>query len=537
MPSGSASSCLVADADLEHSIRITRTWLTDLPLDALMLEMRARMQFVIPTRSSEISNLRVDCMTVSGMLVIMRVGYKNIKNDNSVRTLKMPSVLQRLISEFRMELTQYLPDAEFLFRGDGSPEAGLRDVDLINLLSASLKHVTGDSSARPHSMRATALQNMAWPGWVPLASLMLAAQASPRSCADWSAAQNDWTRLAYAASMAGHGDLRATMGNYLAGWSLVFAIRALASLDKTPPRPALLNQLDIDPAGLRKFRQRAGTEGDEWEWVFSRIASESAQHLKARLHMVGVSDANSDVSTNQSSPSDVVPIKAEHSELATAQDLADTSPPSGKTIVAARPQKDDLMYLSARILGMPKLQAIERMGIGLARATCLDDQLPPDELILMVSSRARADAQGRGRQGNLNVLFSEQGQEILNWVYHLDERHLLTAFQFIFRLRLKGLTDQLMTEFWSNLFTGLPGSCALQIHRGRRHLGNAERSLLTVNSAMAFLKSDDEIGELPAIRLTTRNVDNRVLGTRLNSVFRAILLAYASVTGRLRNDA
>lgn len=537
LPSGSASSYLITDADLERSIQVASTWLADQPLDSLLLETRARIQFLIPTRSGDISNLRVDCMTTNGMLVIKRVGYKNIKNDNSVRTLKAPDALQQLIRDYRQELVLYQPSAEFLFRADGSLEAGRRDLELINLLSAALKHTTGDSSARPHSMRARALQNMAWPGWVPMAAQMLGAQASPRSCSAWSEAQTDWARLAYAASMAGHGDLRAAMGNYLAGWNLVFAIRSMNSLDKTRPRPALLTQLDIDPAGLRKFRQRAGAESDEWGWVYSRIAGESVQHLRARLQLACARDSNSGVIADQSPPSDPDSINPVRAALSTTSVLENASTLPGKDSVSAQPDKDDVIYLSARILGMPKPQTIERTGVGLARATYLDTNLPPDELVLMVSSRARAAAQDRGRQGNLDVLFSGHGQEILEWVARLNKRDLLTTVQFVYKLRSKGLSHQCMAELWGSLFAGMPSSCALHIHRGKRYVHDAERSVLSVNSALAFTKIDNEIGEIPAIRLVTRNFDNRVLGTRLNSVFRAGLLACASISGGLRNDA
>jgi hypothetical protein len=536
LPCGSASSCLITDADLERSISIASTWLADQPLDALMLTTRARIQFQLPTRSSEISNLKANCLTSTGVLSIKRVGYKNIKNANSVRTLNTPEIVKELINDSRQELILYQPDAEFLFRGDGSPDAGRRDLELINLLSAAIKHATGDPTSRPHSLRASALQNMAWPDWGALASQILSANASPRSCSAWHEASNDWTRLAYAASAAGHGDLRAAMGNYLAGWNLVFAIRVTGLLDNTPPRPALLNQLNIDPAGLRKFRQRASTGSCEWGWVFSRITDDSIQELKTQLQLASDRDGISLAQGDFSSPFNPAHSNPSPPPSSSEQGTDNASPVLDPVTVTPPLPKDDLIYLSARILGMPKPQAIEKTGIGLARATSLDSRIPPDELIVMVSVRARAAAQERGRKGNQKALFSGQGREILDWVSSLDGQHLLTTVQFIYKLRAKDLSDQHMNDFWRKLFIGLPGSCALHIHRGRRYLGDAERSLLTINSELVFLTADDEVGEIPVIKLISRDVDNRVIGTRLNSVFRACLLARASLFGMLRHD-
>lgn len=537
LPCGSASACLVTVADVERAIQIARKWLEDQPLDALMLETRARIQFCIPTRSSEISNLRFDCMTASGMLLIERAGYKNIKNENSVRSLKAPDTLQQLIRDFKAELIQYLPDAAFLFRSDGSPEAGLRDVELINLQSAALKHATGDPSARPHSKRASALQSMAWPGWMPLAMLLLKAKASPRSCSAWTGDLSDWTRLAYAASMAGHGDLRAGLGNYLSGWSLVFAIRAMALLDRQDPRPGLLLQLGVDPAGLRKFRQRAPEGSCQWQWLFGRVVDDSVDHLRSRVQPVCTRDSNLDANSEQALSTAARSGKSDKDPACLPPDPPATYVPTDKGTAGTRPELDSVIYLSARILGMPKPQAIEMTRIGLSRATYLDTLIPPDELVLMAASRARSAPRKRGSQGNLEVLFSDRGREILEWVVCLNGRDLLTAARFVFRLRSKAMSDQNMAEFWGSMLTGLPNTCALHVHRGERYLHDAERSVLSLNNGPVILKFDSEIGAIPGIRLATLDTDNRVLGTRLNSVFRSGLLSCVCISGGLRLDA
>ncbi len=440
LPSGSASSCLIKEDDLQRAIQIGHTWLADEPLDGLMLEARARIQFLIPTRSSEISNLQIDCLTTSGQLVIRRVGYKNIKNDNSVRTVKAHAPLRETVDGYRKELLQYQPVAEFLFRGPGSPDAGFRDVEVIGLLSAALKHATGDPSARPHSMRAVALQNLAWKGWLPVVQRLFTATASPPICFAWADITSEWTDLARAASLAGHGDLRSAFGNYLAGWSLVFGVRSIGLLQGLKPRPAFLTQLGIQPASLRKHRQRSGEEVDEWGWVFTAVAEDAAQDLNFILKNVNppatqtATHANSDDARSRICPD--VPIPS------ACTGLTSTTPSQGQ---------GDILYLAARILGMPKPQAMERTRISLSRATDLDTRLPPPPLVQMVSQRARSAVQERGRQGNFEVLFSDQGTQILEWVSSKTGQDRWTATCFIFKLHGHPLPDLDMANFWNRL--------------------------------------------------------------------------------------
>lgn len=534
LPTGSASSCLITEADVERSIQISDRWLEDQPLDKLMVKTRARIQFEIPTRTSDISNLRVDGLTPNGFLVISRVGYKNIKTDNSVRTVKAPVAVQQSLAEFREQQQLYQPNAEFLFRGEGTPEAGARDRGLVNLLSSALKHGTGDPSARPHALRSSALQNGAWPGWQQLATQLLNAQASPQTCYEWIGPTSDWTRMAYTVSTAGHGDLRAALGNYMSGWPLVFGICSMALLHGTAPRSGFLTQLGIAPATLRKFRHRSSGVACEWEWVFARIAASAIKVLKARLR--------DSAGTEGSPPVDDGIQSARGDQAASVQDAPSIDLEKDRVCSTKRTSVDkpkvhavDVCYLSARILGMDTSEAIEKAELGLARATELDGRLPSTGLRLMASSRARGGAQDRGRNGNLDCLFSSRGQEILNWLASLPVADLSMAVQFVYRLRTKGLSAKEMTKFWRSLFTGLPTSCALHIHRGQLHIGDDERSLLFAHAELAISVIDGEIGEIPAIRIVTRGVDNRVVGTRLNSVFRAGLLAHASFLGAIRD--
>lgn len=512
LPGGSASSTLVTRQNLNRANQIASEWLADEPLNCLLVKSRAEIQFAIPTRSADISNLQVDCLTSNGMLVIERVGYKNIKNDNSIRTIQTSPILEKLILEHRHELLNYIPQAKFLFRLEGRPEDGMRDINLIGLMSAALKAATGDISARPHSLRSSALQNLAWAGWTTVAHEILTGQATPTSCAEW-ITHDRWTGLAEAAYMAGHGDLRPALGNYLSGWNMVYSAHVMALLAEAPPQPGLLRQLGIDPAGLRKFRQRAAPGTCEWGWVFSQLRKKLGQGPEPQA----ISCPGTDL-PDSSAPK---PVNDRHAPAQPREESCDI--------------QRDIQYLSSRILGMPKPQALEKMSIGLGKANELDRLIPPLEFTSLVSRRARESAQARGLRGNLDVLFSDQGRAMLDWITSIDAGHRNSVARMVFKLEGVPARSKDLSNVWRALVQHMPSSFLLKFHRGEKYLGDAEHSFFISHSHCVLLKVDGEIGSVPGIQLASQDSNNRVLGSRLNSVFKACLLSSLCLTGELKH--
>ncbi|MFZ2393247.1 hypothetical protein [Rhodoferax sp.] len=533
---GSASATLITARDIERAIQIAQHWLAEQPLDLEMLELRARIQASVPTRSSDISNLRFDCLTPGGMLIIERQGYKNLKSENAVRTPQPPASVRKLIAKSRTKVAEYISDPLFLLRGQGTPADGDRDLELINIWSAALKHATGDPSARPHSVRAKALQDMAWPGWSTLASGLFSSQASPKSCAKWVDQRVEWTQLAYAASQAGHGDLRPALGNYLAGARLIFAVRSRALLDRLAPRPKLLEQLGVNPESFRKFKQRATVERCDWQWLFDRVSASSIELLKA---LPQPTQARLRAKPKETSANMASAVAAPALPPAVSVAVPPATKTASTTTVndgANHLVSNEVRYLCAQILGMTKARAIEATKLGLSKAVRIDTRLPSPDLTARVASRARSGPQARGCQGNLKTLFSVQGQEIVDWVIGMTGPDRLTLTKFIFKLPVKLFADATMVKFWESVTSSMPRTCALNIHRGEKYLLDSERSALHRLSDSIFLKVDSEIGVTPGIRLVTRGSDNRVMSTRLNSTFRASLLACVCMTGELKND-
>ena len=121
---------------------------------------------MVPVRSGDVSSLASDCLTPAGGLVIKRAGYDVHKNQNAVRVIPL-SLQEAQIVRAKIEtLNSHFGDRPLLLRGHGSVVDGLRDHRLAAEWGAALKLAVADASARPHSIRATTLQEIAWPDWL-----------------------------------------------------------------------------------------------------------------------------------------------------------------------------------------------------------------------------------------------------------------------------------------------------------------------------------------------------------------------------------
>jgi hypothetical protein len=260
-PHGSASACLITAENHARAIDILKEWNEDFPGDYALAAFRPLVSQMAPLRAGDVSSLTTRCLTPSGGLVIERVGYDVHKTQNAIRVVPLTQDQASQLREKMIELQAYFGERPLLLRGDGSTASGLRDQRLAADWAAALKDATGDRQARPHSVRAATLQEIAWPGWQELALKILNSEAGPRECREWLDEQEkDWTRLSRAVAMAGQGDLRSAFGNYLAGWPMVYAMVAAASLHDKVPGPGFLKQLGISPATMRQARSRSNRQ-------------------------------------------------------------------------------------------------------------------------------------------------------------------------------------------------------------------------------------------------------------------------------------
>ena len=536
---GSASSVLITDEDFERGIQIGESWLNQHPLDAALLTCRARIQHEVPTRSAELSNLKIECFTDSNQLVIERVGYLNLKTVLSVRLSFISQDLKSHIANTSQTVLAHVPSANFLLRLDGSPASGARDQELISVLSAALKVATGDTNCRPHALRAMALQNLAWPGWVERVQLLLTTCASPAASADWVRSQlSDWYVLSFAFVQAGHSDLRSALGNYLAGARLVLWMHGHAKLSTLAFGPSFLDSIGVNPSSLRQARRRGGADFDPWAWLQGHLCNTDKLPL---VEMCG---------STLATPMRMVAVPADSSQNAaprvskkspSAHEKASDSLPSiadGKSTSNAEGGVDrQVHFLAARFLDMTFPAAMEYSGTDLATANLLEALIPGVELLAMVARRSRSAPQLRGLQGNLKVLGSSLGSNIMYWLKGLTGRDRLTLFNLLFKVHGTQITSEVMLELLNGLTMNIPDELAVHICRGSRHVTPAEIRIFQSSEQKLVLTTSEDIGAAPLLKLILRARENRVMASRLTSVLRALVLALSYLDKRVvRHD-
>ena len=506
---GSASSCLITNKNLDAAIAILKDWYQDYPADFAMADLRAAVCSMAPVRFGEVSSLLTDCLTPAGGLVLRRVGYDIHKNDNAVRVIRLAEEDAANFKKKRDALVPHFGKPELLLRNDGSPGAGRRDERVARDLTTALKLVTGDLQARPHSIRAVTMQEIAWPGWQQLAQAWAQGKIGPTACLAWLVElQKEYCRLATAVSMAGQGDLRSALGNYLSGWPMVYALHVTASLHELTPGPAFLEQLGISPASLRQARSRSQRQSSKfvgpiqpfetWFWLMNQLAK------------------SSDLPRQPASPS---AGKVEVTTSSVASEVVVESPiPFTSELLKQQ-------YLTVRLLGMPAENAVEEVSIPFRSTTALEKLLPDEATIARVVSREREAPADRGKAGDIETATSEVGTVLMSWLQQLETRDFYQLKQAFFRDEpLTHPTDE-KVKFWTKIKNSLPVEISLKVKIGIKHLDTAEISALNVLAPALILKPEKSIGARPLLSIYERGTKNLVTSSRMTSVARAACLA------------
>jgi len=514
-PRGSASACLILTENLAESRTVLENWYQDSPGDFAIADLRVTAYEIFPARSGEVSSLKTECLTPSRGLVIERAGYNVHKNDNSIRVIPLSEKdaleFQKKKSAIGLNFGQH----DLLTRYDGSHKAGLRDECIIDDWSLALKDVTGDPLARPHSARAATLQNIAWPGWQQQVQDLISNAATPRTCVAWALEQqSDYCRLSTAVSLAGHGDLRPALGNYLAGWSLIYAVNAAATLEGYTPGPIFLEQLGLSRASLRQARSRdqhrsadkeeSTPSFDTWLWVTRQLTAKPLTSAKAA--------------------SDVNEQKAAISEETNAH-----SPPSPPPSAISELLK--IRYLTVRILGLAAERAVEELIIPFRLIADLEKLLPPESLMAAATTRGRAGQSERGRQADIHTALSDAGVQIQSWLGAMDQETHAQLNKAFFRDESYTSHRDEKVGFWQEVIRSFPVNLSLYVNIGSKYLTTSEISALGRLAPALELKSNPRIGEIPAVSLRQRQEEkfNPVVSARLTAVARTCSLAIQSL--------
>lgn len=497
----SSSAVLVTHDDLTRAAQLAQAWLSEAPADALLVQLRATISHEFPSRAGDLSSLAWECLTESNGLVIRRQGYNSHKTENALRIHRLSARCANAVRALRDQLAQYSPARDLLLRLDGSDAAGLRDAQLAELWATALKGVTGDRKARPHSVRAAALQEIVWPDWQARAAAWLSTTVGPQGVGAWiHHLQTNWTRTAQAAVAAGHGDLRSALGNYLAAWSLIYGMTVEALLRSSHVGGRFLVQLDIDPAALRKARSRHRTANqprasqvfDAWAWLQGRLTRTAAR---------------SEFYTRKETPSQL-PELAHHEKS------------HGPTTEHGGSKIDSVLYLILRTFGLTQPAAIERIGFPLTAARALESLIPDEDTAVELTRRARASVGDRGQKGNVNTALSTAGRQIIHWLIGLDPSDFEFLRICVLRANAPAAAFAHFTR-WHKITESIPQGFALTVRRGSAHISQEELRFLTGIPGKLKAAVDPRIGSKPVILLCPADQENRVLTARYTSLLRA----------------
>lgn len=499
MPHGSASSCLILSEDHPRSLIILREWYAEHPADFALVEGRSMISTMVPMRTGDSSSLSTNCLTPNGGLVIERAGYNVHKTQNAIRVVPLGEMQAGLFRAKLIELDTYFGARPLLFRGDGSPAAGLRDQRLAADWSTALKCATGDHSARPHSVRAATLQEIAWPGWERLAAALLNGAASASVCRAWTDVQaSDWTRLARAAAMSGQGDLRSAAGNYLAGWHLLHGIHASASLADLNPGAVFLQQLGIKDDAFRQARSRAlrqstpsisGNSFDAWRWVTAQIMG--SKTLSAAVPAKKAAQQDSVKAT---------PLKQD-----------DVAPAGAERV------RQELSYLTLRTLGLTSQMALEKTGVPLSSTTALESVLPAESSIAQAVARARQGPEQRAQAAHVRMAESENGWLCMSWLLYMNFRDYKLMQQLFFRDSLESANPSVVLR---QVASSIPTAFSLQAQLGAAHVSPADLSALAALSPALTIVTNPRIGARPVVSVHLRHTKNLVVSARLTALAR-----------------
>lgn len=504
-PVDSASSVLITDMDLAKAGQIAAVWLAEEPSVRLRLEIRCLLGAFVPMRSSEAGNLKRTCLTAAGGLVIERSGFNNIKNEQSIRVWLLSPEVHSSFLTLSDELACYTPHGDLLLRGTGADDEVDADLQAADYLNQALKAATLDKNARPHSLRGSTFQNLAWPNWQAQSRAFLLGRLTPETAHTWTKnCESNWISVAQASAAAGHAGIDSAIQNYLAGWPCVHALQAFSLLSRLETSPGYSKLLHLDDATWRKARSRASASGktpvSRWGWY------EQQQRPKRKL------DRRSESQTRK-----VVLSARSDSSGSRATSAADPTSPRGSQTT----YKSKLHYMALRSLGMPSERSLEVSKIPRSLTFALEADLPKTSLIAACTRRARDAPCERGVKADLVQLEGVRGEQLMEWITTLTPDLRESGMKLFVRIR--GVHSEApFSNRWQALVASLPDGLGLVVQKGPSHMSRDELLNPDQLPRVRFLPSRD-LGQHPKVVVTPLK-PNRVLQSRLTSLVRVLFL-------------
>lgn len=502
-PRNSASATLITEFDRSDTEALLSKVLGNYQPNLVRARFRIQMGTLIPMRTGEYGNLKRAFLTGSGGIVIERSGFNSIKNQQSVRVWQLDSSDLFKVKNLAHEIGKYVCAGDLLLRGRGSGQDNEQDLRSVGTLGWALKLATGDPKARLHSLRATTLQNLAWPGWQSACSKYLNFELSARERASWvGERKRAWLSTSTAAAAAGHSGISAAIHYYQAGWPLVHAVHAGALSDELDVSAAYLETLGLSATAYRQAKSRANRQCLNTFSVFDWFE----QQLKKRVR---------EKETKFNLPS---------------KKLTDSPPPSASRVDTSgnakvtELERTNLIFLALRAMGEASTSAQNRLLLPDCVVARLNSLLPKEEEISECVRRARHGPTPRAISGQLNLLHTDWGQEQIDWVVGLNaEQFDCACYSLLWFLPHRKGPNRWLSFDWKELTTHLPHHLKLKIQRGTLHI--SEDDLKVEKNAKFFFKAERDLGSRHRASIAIKEQpDNRVFSARLTSITQILLL-------------
>jgi hypothetical protein len=268
----SAASVLLLQKDRSVIRELMVQHFGDWPLDARLAGLYVDLRFNLSLRSIEAAVLPLDAIDQFGHIAITTDGFSHLKSSNARR---LQELLDEVITEFKslgQSILAARPESSWVFLLDDRHDWRLV-VSLERAFSASLKQVTKDPDAVPHSTRSVSPLNELFPDWEKLAQGMLNGKAK---CDDYQSFLSTvekfgFTNIARISPKMGHGHPLTYLKYYFALWDILLSVHLRAQEMRFDCSHALVRNRRIQyKAAFEKARQRHGPGFNGIQWLIKK---------------------------------------------------------------------------------------------------------------------------------------------------------------------------------------------------------------------------------------------------------------------------
>jgi hypothetical protein len=267
-----AAATVIFSFDYDNARRVIERRLAEWPLLLEPARIDLGLRRHPPLRAGERATLASDCLTAeSGRVILKNAGFSDKKSPSAVRLCTLPPALAADIRRRGADRAQSREAFLFLDK-DGNDWSVFDSIDQVE--NEALTLVTGDPSYRPHSCRAAAGCNFAWPEWEAAAEGIFQGRAVSASPAEPETLV--FNRIVGATVECGQGHVSTFLTYYASIWPILRAISANARLRAFEPDDAFVAAALGTSDAVRTARSRAMRSKQRFSaWdVIGRVATQ-----------------------------------------------------------------------------------------------------------------------------------------------------------------------------------------------------------------------------------------------------------------------